>query len=124
MRREELLLIDIVDSAASVAQFSSDVDRSAFLESDMVQSAVLMKLLVIGEASRRLPSEFTEAHASVPWPRIIGFKNLALHTYERIDFAEVWRIAAEDVPELRANVLQILHHEYPLAAKAIEEREQ
>ena len=124
MRREELLLVDIVDRAGEVGAFLQSTDRPAFLESDMLQSAVLLKLLVIGEASRRLPHEFTETHESVPWPRIIGFRNVALHTYERIDMPEVWRIATEDVPALTESVLAILRSEYPLAAKAIEERDQ
>jgi len=121
MRREELLLVDIVEQTDLIAEVLRDNDRSDLLEDRVIQSALLMMLLMIGEASRRLPDGFRERHGEVPWTDIIRFLNLALHTYERLDFAEVWRIAAEDVPPVREAVLGILQTEYPLVAEALEQ---
>ena len=54
MRREGLYLSDIVDAADAIERFISGVDREAFLRDDLRQSAVLQKLIVIGEAASRL----------------------------------------------------------------------
>jgi uncharacterized protein with HEPN domain len=47
----------------------------------MMNSAVLQKLTVIGEAASRLPKEFTNRFPEIPWVDIIGFRNIAVHEY-------------------------------------------
>ena len=69
MRREELYLRDIVEAADAVQRFVSDFEEEAFLEDELRQSAVLQKLIVIGEAAARLPRPF---RAQFP-PRIVLF---------------------------------------------------
>ena len=62
MRREELYLSDIVEAADAIREFLAGIDRAAFLSSNLVQSAVLQKLIVIGEAAAKLSQEFRERH--------------------------------------------------------------
>ncbi len=51
MRREELYLRDIVEASGFIAQFVTGLDRSGFQSSELVRSAVVQKLAVIGEAA-------------------------------------------------------------------------
>jgi uncharacterized protein with HEPN domain len=60
MRSEELYLTDIVDAADAIARFVRGVEREDFCHDELAQSAVLQKLIVIGEAAARLPCEFTD----------------------------------------------------------------
>ena len=56
-RRDDLYLADIVESAESIRSFLEGLgshDRQAFIEDDLVRSAVLQKLSVIGEAATRV----------------------------------------------------------------------
>ena len=55
MRREKLYLTDIVEAADAIQLFLRDVSQDAFLQNDLVRSAVLQKLTIIGEAAARLP---------------------------------------------------------------------
>ncbi|MBC7238103.1 MAG: DUF86 domain-containing protein [Chloroflexi bacterium] len=50
MRPERLCLLDIVEAADAIARFLHGVDRSQFMDDELRQSAVLQKLIVIGEA--------------------------------------------------------------------------
>jgi len=54
MRRDELYLNDIIESANPIAAFIDGVDFAAFQESEMMRSAVVQKLAIIGEAAARL----------------------------------------------------------------------
>lgn len=54
MRRDELYLVDMIEAAVAATTFVQDVDETAFLESDLFQSAAIQKLLVIGEAAGRV----------------------------------------------------------------------
>ena len=51
MRREELYLRDIVEAADHIASFVAESGLSGFRESEMVRSAIVQKLGVIGEAA-------------------------------------------------------------------------
>jgi uncharacterized protein with HEPN domain len=113
MRREELYLADMVEAADAIAGFLQGIERGGFLGSDLVRSAVLQKLLVIGEAAARLSREFRQRHPEVPWPDIIAFRNIAVHAYFSVAWPIVWVTATRDVPELRQAVAGILAAEYP-----------
>ncbi|MSP14465.1 MAG: DUF86 domain-containing protein [Chloroflexi bacterium] len=48
----------------------------------------------------------------VKWRSIVGFRNIAVHTYFAVNWSIVWVTATEDVPLLREQVMQILSDEY------------
>jgi len=76
------------------------------------QSAVLQKLIVIGEAAARLPVQFRERHPEIEWADIVGFRNIAVHEYFAVSWTIVWVTATQDVPDLRRKVARILAKEY------------
>ncbi len=51
MRREELYLTDMVEAADAIGQFLLGVEQDAFFQNDLVRSAVLQKLIIIGEGA-------------------------------------------------------------------------
>ena len=113
MRREVLYLIDIVEAAEAIKRFLADVDRDTFVESDLLRSAVLQKLTIIGEAATRLPTEFQERHSKIEWADIIGFRNIAVHAYFAVQWSIVWVAATRDAPKLHRKIITILEREYP-----------
>ena len=100
MRRERLYLTDIVEAADYVADFIAGTDFQAFQKSELLRSAVVQKLAVIGEAAARVSEELKVRHSHVPWPQITAFRNILIHAYFGIDWDEVWRAAAEAVSGL------------------------
>jgi uncharacterized protein with HEPN domain len=101
MRREELYLSDILETADAIEKFLADIDKDAFINSDLIRSAVLQKLTIIGEATARLPKTFKERNKDMEWADIIAFRNLTVHAYFSIDWSIVWTTAAKDVPEMK-----------------------
>lgn len=76
MRREELHLTDIVEATDAIQRFVQGVRRENFLHDELRQSAVLQKLIVIGEAAARLPERFRDRHPEVEWATSSGFATL------------------------------------------------
>ena len=113
MRREALFLADIVGAVDSTQQFLEDVSRADFLQDDLVRSAVLQKLAIIGEAAARLSKEFQARHQEIEWADIIGFRNIAVHAYFSVDWSIVWITATNDVPDMKPLIAAILAEEYP-----------
>jgi uncharacterized protein with HEPN domain len=112
MRREELYLTDIVEAADSIRNFLSGIRRTKFLRDDLLRSAVLQKLSIIGEAASRLPLKFRTRHSEIEWADIIGFRNIAVHAYFSVDWSIIWVTAKKEVQELSQKVSEILAAEY------------
>jgi uncharacterized protein with HEPN domain len=66
MRPEKLYLTDILEATQAIQKFILGVDFAEFERNDMMNSAVLQKLTVIGEAASRLPKKFTDRFPEIP----------------------------------------------------------
>jgi uncharacterized protein with HEPN domain len=71
------------------------------------QDAVVRNFEVIGEATKRLPAEFTTAYPEIPWRRMAGFRDILIHAYDRVDMGEIWNIIEQHVPQLLSMVEDI-----------------
>ena len=118
MRRDDLYLSDIVEAADAIAAFLEGVARDEFVGNDLLRSAVLQKLTIIGEAAARLSPDFRQGHPEVEWSEIAAFRNIAVHAYFSVNWSVVWTTSEEDVPVLREHAARILAQEYPDGAQA------
>jgi uncharacterized protein with HEPN domain len=112
MRPEKLYLTDIVEAADAIQRFCQSRKYEDFLYDEMCQSAVLQKLIIIGEATARLSAEFQAAHAGLDWSDIVGFRNFAVHEYFAVKWDIVWVTATQDVPALRQQIARLLTDEF------------
>src|SRR4051794_34523542 len=108
MRRERLYLLDILEAADSIRTFLDGVQEPTFLQDDLLRSAVLQKLAIIGEAASHLSKSFCERHPGIDWRGIVGFRNIAIHAYFAVERPIVWVAATEETPELRDRIAAIL----------------
>ncbi|MBS1826051.1 MAG: DUF86 domain-containing protein [Acidobacteria bacterium] len=112
MRRDDLYLNDILEAVDHIATFLEQMDFEAFLQSELVRSAVVQKLAIIGEAAARISNELNGRYPKTPWPQIVAFRNILIHAYFGIDWNEVWKAARVDCPALRREVTSILAAEF------------
>jgi uncharacterized protein with HEPN domain len=65
----------------------------------MLRSAVERQLGIIGEALAQLARTDRNIAARIPeLRRVVGFRNVLIHGYDRIDDAGVWRVIKGDLP--------------------------
>ena len=105
--RDELYLAHILEAIASIGRFTVG-GRETFFANDMVQSAVIRQIEVIGEAVKNLSAELTQGEGGVPWRQIAGARDRLIHGYFRVDLNAVWVMVERDLPPLGANVRRIL----------------
>ena len=101
MRRELLLLQDIIAAIDAIALFTAGMQFEAFHSDSVVPSAVLYQLIVIGEAAHRVSAGLRERYPAIPWAGMRGLRNIAVHNYFGIDWEEVWHTITEEAPVLR-----------------------
>ncbi len=61
-----------------------------------------------GEACRGLSDELRTRHPEIPWPAIIGMRNILVHDYFGLNLDEVWAAVERDLPVLRQQVAAML----------------
>jgi uncharacterized protein with HEPN domain len=82
--------------------------RRAFDASHTIQYAVIRNLQVLAESTKRLSATLKDAHSSINWAGIAGFRNLLVHDYFSVDLDVVWQIVREDLPALKTTILEML----------------
>jgi uncharacterized protein with HEPN domain len=73
MRRDTLYLNHIIEAADHVAAFLSAANFEDFLNSELIRSAVVHKLAIIGEAAGRISDELRGRHSQIPGRRSLLF---------------------------------------------------
>lgn len=100
MRRDDVVLQDIVNAARLAKDFIQGFEKEGFIDDWKTRSAVLYQITVIGEAVKRLSNEFRAKHNEIPWALIAGMRDNLIHGYDLVDWDEVWKTSTVDVPDL------------------------
>ena len=93
----------IQQAAADVCSFVQGLAKDDFLADKRTQQAVIMSLMIIGEAATKAMegyAGFAQAHPEIPWRNMRGMRNRMAHGYFDIDLHVVWETTQEWVPEL------------------------
>lgn len=93
-------LWDMLDAAQAIIRFVSSSSYEEYQDNRMLRGAVERHLEIIGEAAGRVSFEFLNAHAEIPWSRIVGQRNILIHEYGEVDDALVWEVARVHIPDL------------------------
>jgi uncharacterized protein with HEPN domain len=82
-----------------------------FEQDKRTQQAVVMSLIVLGEAATKVMDqhpEFAAEHAEIPWRSMRGMRNRIAHGYFDIDLAVVWGTLQTALPTLKVQLDSIV----------------
>ena len=103
----EIRLIDYIDhlqqAATDACAFAGGMNKADFLIDKRTQQAVIMSLVIIGEAATKVMDnhpEFARQHASMPWRNMRGMRNRVAHGYFDINLDVVWETVCTALPQL------------------------
>ncbi len=107
MSKDSLYLNSIKECIDRIEQYTCD-GKDAFLNTTMIQDAVIRNLLNIGEATKQLSQEVRQTHTDIPWKKIAGLRDVLIHDYLQVNLSRVWAVI-EGLPELKTRIIDILH---------------
>ncbi|MCL6486673.1 MAG: DUF86 domain-containing protein [Janthinobacterium lividum] len=90
-------------AATDACSFVDGLGKDDFLEDKRTQQAVIMSLIIVGEAATKVmdgDAKFAEAHSQIPWRSMRGMRNRIAHGYFDINLDVVWETVQTALPEL------------------------
>ncbi|MCL7454615.1 MAG: DUF86 domain-containing protein [Anaerolineae bacterium] len=107
-REPRLFLSDMLAAIEKIERYTAGLSFEQFEANDMVIDAVVRNLEIIGEAARQIPIPLREQYPRIEWSRVVGFRNIVIHTYFAVDVEIVWTIATQRLSELKAVLNEML----------------
>ncbi len=112
MKKDPLIFINhILECIERIESFIENKSEEDFKESELIQSAVVRQLEIIGEATKNLSENFKNKYKFIPWMDIADTRNKLIHHYFGIDLEVVWGIIINELPELKEQIQEVLKKE-------------
>ena len=108
MKDDKLYLIHIDECIERIESYVNGVDKKTFLDSTLIQDAVIRNLQIMAESAQRLSDNLKDSHSEIDWFRISGFRNVLVHDYLGVDVERVWYIIEKELPVLKKAVRKML----------------
>lgn len=85
-----------------------DLSKDLFLQDETLKRAVVRSLEIIGEATKKIPTDFKEEWAFIKWKNMAGMRDRLIHDYMGINYSIVWDVMKNKIPDLYEQVNQII----------------
>ena len=107
MKDDRLYVIHILECIGQVEEYVTG-GLDTFMESTLIQDAVMRNLQMVGESARSISEETKARHPEVDWRGIIGFRNVIVHHYFGVRLVRVWEVVEHNLPTLKTQIEAIL----------------
>jgi uncharacterized protein with HEPN domain len=113
MSRDIQALVDVLNAAERVHQFSQGINKEDLLLNEEKLSAILYQISIIGEATKRLSLTFKQSHPEVLWRSLAGMRDVIVHHYDQLDLDIIWNVIQVEIPKLLPQLKTILNSKRP-----------
>jgi uncharacterized protein with HEPN domain len=96
MRRELLLIGEMIDAATQAQSLVADTDLDTLQADRQRRDALLWNFTVLGEAAAQLDDEVKGRFPDIPWAQPARLRNRVIHGYWSIDL-EILHTTATDL---------------------------
>lgn len=107
MKDNKIYLEHIIDCIDLINDYT-EYDKFKFMNSQMVQDAVIRNLQTLAESTQRLSPELKAQHPEINWKAIAGFRNILVHDYLGLDLEACWAVIDNRLPQLRESFEKLL----------------
>jgi uncharacterized protein with HEPN domain len=108
--RDRLRVTAMIE-AAEEARRDAQAGKAAFLETGLLQKAVLLDLIHLTESAEKSSAGLKKRNPAIPWARLSRLRNRGLvHDYAEADLEDIWEFVQVEMPRIRR---QLDHLTYP-----------
>ncbi len=112
MPKDELVYVGhTLDKAHEALSLVRGKTRQDYDRDTALRLALTHLIQVIGEAARRVSSQFRERHPEIPWDAIAGMRSKIVHDYMNVDEDIVWDSVTQELQPLIEELKKVLPSE-------------
>jgi uncharacterized protein with HEPN domain len=108
MRRDQLLLGEMIEAADRAHQLTGGVSVEELQADRLRAESLLWNFTVLGEAAARLSDELKARFPDVPWQQPARLRNRIVHGYWSIDLEILHTTATDQLPAFAAELRTVL----------------
>lgn len=109
--RDQQILKKILSEIGLIETWCITLDKNLFLEDELIQRAITMTLINIGELVKNLSEEFRKQNPNIPWRSISGMRDIAAHKYQTLKMEDVWTTINSDLLKFKELLLGLIESE-------------
>lgn len=108
MRRDAVLLAEIVDAVGRILELTAGPSAAEIEVAPDRRDSLLWNFTVLGEAVSQLSVGLKADHPAIPWTDASRLRNRVVHSYWSVDFEVLIATARDDLPLFLAGVESVL----------------
>jgi uncharacterized protein with HEPN domain len=107
-RDSRLYLDDIFETIEKIENYVEGLTFEEFSEDSKTVDAIVRNFEIIGEATKRIPTETKEKYSEIPWKMMAGTRDKLIHEYFGVNSQVLWKAVKEDLPPLKRSIKRLL----------------
>ena len=112
MKSDKVYLDHMLECIQNIEAYTKN-GKMEFMDSTLVQDAVIRNLEVIGEAAKRISNDLKITYDALPWREMAGLRDVLIHDYFGVDLKIVWNVIEKELPTIKSDLMRILGDYYP-----------
>jgi len=101
----------IYDECSYIISVTENLVFEDFLEDETLKRAVVRSLEIIGEATKKIPTDFKDKWSTIQWKNMAGMRDRLIHDYMGVNYSIVWDVMKNKVPEMHQQISNFLTKE-------------
>jgi uncharacterized protein with HEPN domain len=110
MKDDRVYLIHVLECIKQIEEYTID-GREEFMDSRLIQDAVIRNIEIIGEAIKRVSPGLRGQHPEIPWKEMAGMRDVLIHDYMGVDLKIVWNVVSRNLAEIKDHLRGLLPNE-------------
>ncbi|WPR71301.1 DUF86 domain-containing protein [Flavobacterium sp. NG2] len=101
----------ILDECSYLLSVSENLSFDDFLEDETLKRAVVRSLEIIGEATKKIPTDFKDKWNTIQWKNMAGMRDRLIHDYIGVNYSIVWDVIKNKIPEVHKEISNFISKE-------------
>lgn len=105
MNDPDIFIDHILQSITLIEDYTADITKEEFLNTNFIQDAVIRRIKIIGKAVESMPDHFKSKYPEIPWETITNVGDTLIHG--EVDLELIWKTVKNEIPALKKEILKL-----------------